>query len=122
MSESIKEKILSPLWYAYFVGAMIAFPYFNYKYAKENGFMNWLMLGEIVPSMKAMAWPAFAYHEFTTDRPPKLTDAEKKELLYQRAEFSASVDFFTNALRMDNESYTKPPTREDALLMIGLFR
>lgn len=34
-------------------------PYFNWQYAKEHGFLSWLLLGEIIPTAKGLLWPLF---------------------------------------------------------------
>lgn len=33
--------------------------YFNYLYAKEYGFIEWLFFGGIIATLKAMVWPFF---------------------------------------------------------------
>lgn len=33
--------------------------YFNWNYAKENGFIKWVLLGEIIPTAKAIIWPYY---------------------------------------------------------------
>jgi hypothetical protein len=44
----------------FYVAALIACPYYNWQYAKQNGFASWIVLGQIVPTAKALAWPYFA--------------------------------------------------------------
>ena len=44
----------------YFLVAVLFFaPYYNWPYAKEYGFLNWLFFGEFVATAKAMVWPYF---------------------------------------------------------------
>lgn len=31
--------------------------YFNYLYARDYGFIRWLLLGWIIPFLKAWVWP-----------------------------------------------------------------
>jgi hypothetical protein len=38
-------------------------PYYNWQYAKENGFLKWLFLGEVVAFGKAFAWPYFVFFD-----------------------------------------------------------
>lgn len=45
----------------YFFSVSFAIPYYNWQYAKENGFMKWIMLGEVVATGKALVWPYFAF-------------------------------------------------------------
>lgn len=55
-------KLLSIVIIGYLLIASVIFiPYYNWEYAKNNGFVKWLLLGEIVPTAKAFAWPYFAF-------------------------------------------------------------
>jgi hypothetical protein len=38
---------------------MISIPYYNWKYARENGFWSWLVLGQIVPTLQSAIWPYY---------------------------------------------------------------
>jgi len=53
------NKIFEYLLIAYFISVGLATPYFNYLYARENGFMAWLIFGQIIPTLQAMVWPFF---------------------------------------------------------------
>jgi hypothetical protein len=44
----------------YFVSCSFAAVYFNWKYARENGFVKWILLGEFGPTAKSVVWPYFA--------------------------------------------------------------
>jgi hypothetical protein len=35
--------------------------YFNYLYARENGFIQWIFFGEIIATLKALIWPVFIF-------------------------------------------------------------
>ena len=52
--------ILTCYFYALSIG--IAVPYYNWEYARKNGFAKWLFLGEIVPTLKGLVWPYYALH------------------------------------------------------------
>jgi hypothetical protein len=54
------QKIGLMIWYAYFVITMLTIPVFNWRYAKEHGFVSWLFLGEVVATAKAVVWPYYA--------------------------------------------------------------
>ena len=41
-----------------------AVPYFNWRYAQDNGFMRWFFFGEFIATGKAMIWPYYAYEHF----------------------------------------------------------
>ena len=51
----IGEKILT----IYVMTCLFAIPYYNWQYAKEHGFLEWLFLGEFVATAKGAAWPFF---------------------------------------------------------------
>jgi len=44
-----------------FIASIIFIPYYNWQCAKNDGFVKWLLLGEIVPTAKAFAWPYFVF-------------------------------------------------------------
>lgn len=48
----------------YLVSCSFAAIYFNYDFANNNGFMSWLMLGEISSTFKGLVWP---YYLITSD-------------------------------------------------------
>jgi len=58
------------LFSVYFIGVMLTTPYYNWRFARENGLLAWVFLGEIVPTLKALAWPyfVFAVRETATGR------------------------------------------------------
>lgn len=41
------------------LASLIFAPYYNYVYARDNGFMRWLLFGEVVATAKAIVWPYF---------------------------------------------------------------
>lgn len=45
----------------YGVGGMLSFVYFSWQFIKENDFITYLLLGEIVPICKAVVWPVFLF-------------------------------------------------------------
>lgn len=47
-------------YYIYFLSMMFAAPYFNWRYAKEHGFMSWLVFGEVVATAESLIWPYYA--------------------------------------------------------------
>ena len=44
---------------AYFIGFMISALVFNWQYSKSSSFVEWLFLGELVPTAKAIIWPYY---------------------------------------------------------------
>lgn len=65
------QKIGLTIWYGYFAITMLAVPVFNWRYAREHGFVSWLCLGEVVATLKAVVWP---YYAFTSSRKPMTSD------------------------------------------------
>jgi hypothetical protein len=55
-------------------------PYYNWQYAKENGFTKWLFLGEMVATGKAVIWP---YFEFIAKSNQKKMSKQKMEQIIQ---------------------------------------
>jgi hypothetical protein len=62
MSSAAGNKFLPFLLSLYLTTVGIAATYYNWEYARTNGFVRWLILGEIVPTAKALVWPYFAFH------------------------------------------------------------
>jgi hypothetical protein len=44
----------------YAISLMVSIPYYNWQYAREHSFSDWLIWGEFAPTVKAFAWPYFA--------------------------------------------------------------
>jgi hypothetical protein len=64
--------VLIAVCYLYGLSVMFAVPYYNWQYARENGFAKWLLWGEIVPTLKGSAWPYYAFqHQAKADGPTK---------------------------------------------------
>jgi hypothetical protein len=64
--------VLTAVCYLYGLSVMFAVPYYNWQYARENGFAKWLLWGEIVPTLKGSAWPYYAFqHQSKADDPTK---------------------------------------------------
>lgn len=48
------------VYYIYIGIALVATPYFNWRYAVEHGFGSWLLFGEVIATAKAAIWPYYA--------------------------------------------------------------
>lgn len=55
------QTVFSWIFTVYFFSVGIFVLYFNWTYARENGFTKWLLLGEVVATAKAVAWPYFVF-------------------------------------------------------------
>jgi len=47
------------LFSIYLLSCGLAATYFNYEFANSNGFMSWLMLGEVSSTFKGLIWPYY---------------------------------------------------------------
>tara|TARA_B100001057_G_scaffold497542_1_gene601925 strand:+ start:1260 stop:1439 length:180 start_codon:yes stop_codon:yes gene_type:complete len=56
------EKILIAIAIIYGISVAIFGVYYNWLYANENGFLAWLLFGEIIASFKALVWPLFEFN------------------------------------------------------------
>jgi hypothetical protein len=110
--------IVGVLLNLYVISVMIAIPYFNFRYANKHGFVNWLLLGEIVPTAQAVVWPNFA---FTGRSTPSLTDQEKDNLEHYHRSSDAvrQAQRILNAGPPDQISQLKP---EEAVAYISLYK
>ena len=79
--ETIMKKVLANLgfaaFYVYFVSfLLIAAPYFNWRYSRLHGFVNWLLLGEVVATSQAAAWPYYAIAHFWSHPSSRDSDSD----------------------------------------------
>lgn len=91
------------LFAAYFIGTTLALPYYNWQYARDHGFVKWLLLGNIVPTAKALAWPYFMF--FTSQEsgggaphgggssPPSSVESQPRIVEYVDNEYSFAFQF-----------------------------
>jgi hypothetical protein len=85
--------LLGSVGYIYmFVAILIFAPYYNWQYAKDNGFASWLLLGEIVPTAKAMIWPYYVF--FNKTKTIEWTKTEEENLRHLTSSFHARAAAF----------------------------
>jgi hypothetical protein len=63
MSNPDGNRFIRLLLSIYMATVVFAAAYYNWEYARDNGFARWVILGEIVPTAKALVWPYFAFSE-----------------------------------------------------------
>lgn len=51
----------SSIFGIYIFIAIVSAAYFNWQYARDNGFMKWVAFGEVVATVKGGAWPYFIF-------------------------------------------------------------
>jgi len=71
------SKLLSWIFGLYIIGIGLSGIYFNWQYAQDHGFVQWLFLGEIVPTAKAFIWPYYASRAADTAQGNRATSAEE---------------------------------------------
>lgn len=49
------------------IGLFVFVPYENWRYARAHGFLEWLFLGELEPTIRAALWPVTAYRLLRSD-------------------------------------------------------
>lgn len=59
---NIKEKLKTIgtiILLIYGLSVLLFGTYFEWQFAVENGFIEWLLLGWLIPALKAIIWPVF---------------------------------------------------------------
>lgn len=95
LRKALSYSISFPL-FVYFAGVMLSTPYYNWQYAKQNGFVSWLFLGEIRATLKAGAWPLYA---FESDKKSEWSAEERSNA----TSFFLSFDIYQKVLKDSNE-------------------
>jgi hypothetical protein len=90
------------IWYIYAASIFVMGPIYNWRYARENGFIKWVLLGEMVPTAKAIVWPYFEFIDKHNSDTNKKTNSEEwstyevenfKHMLQARDYDSACIRF-----------------------------
>jgi len=76
----------------YFFVAFIIVPYYNWRYASENGFLKWLLLGEIVPTYQGLVWPYTIYTDYRHAQEVAAENSSRERYARQLAEAEAPYD------------------------------
>ena len=108
------KKVGSVFLFVWGWGLAVAVPYFNWQYAKESGFARWLLLGEVVATVKASAWPYFLFEHF---KAPHYSAAQLKTHA-EIKKFIACIALSNDATRMTNRGGSLSP--EDVRAFIRL--
>jgi hypothetical protein len=57
------------------VASFIFVPYYNWQYARTHGYMEWLLFGELTPTLKAYSWPVDVFSWMRTPTSHEKTSA-----------------------------------------------
>jgi len=99
----------------YLIGATISVPYYNWQYVRNNGVIDWIILGEIAATAKAMFWPYYVFFDkpnvSADENPPPREDAPK-----------LTVDEIDAMSKLNAKSRTEELTEADINVYKGIFR
>jgi len=77
----MKKKIIRIVIYIllaiYLIPLIVILPYYNWDYAKKNGFVSWLCFGEVVATAKSIIWP---YYVFLNKESDEIEIIKQKDL------------------------------------------
>src|SRR5262249_26124376 len=100
----------------YVVSIGLAAVYYNWEYARSHSFLQWVFLGEIAPSAKALVWPYFALRNDTSTetasdselkqaalKPQQISEIEAKKLV-RAINYSQQATYLLNSAPHENLS------------------
>ena len=109
MKKNIFGKVIVIILWLYLIVASIIFaPLYNWRYARENGVVKWIIFGEIVATAKAIIWP---YYVFTAE--PKTNDTDYSKL---------SADEIDAISKIISKAQTEPLTDNDISDLKNILR
>lgn len=97
-----------------FAAVIIATPYFNWRYAKEHGFVSWIAFGEVIATAKAIVWPYFMITNGQVTIPEEYRESNRH---YKNSK-SACDKALAIVIREGSIEQLDPSEREE---MSGLF-
>ena len=115
------------LLYVWMFGIMVSAPYFNWCYARDHGFTNWLLFGEIVPTFQSMAWPYYVFVDDSSEsaNPHEVHYTPSGWTKYQLANLQhlgKSLDAFGQAHKLIKADLQRGKTRQNAELVNSYMR
>ncbi len=126
------QKIGLMIWYAYFAITVLAVPIFNWRYAREHGFVSWLFMGEVVATFKAVVWPYYAiaalggragsmtsaerafaeqWNQWVEDHPAEINDLRTRAIADNMTKEEMSREMLGLMVRFSNEANVDIPQR-----------
>lgn len=76
MKQTFQKICVVTLQIYFLVAFVIVTPYFNWRYAVQNGFVSWFYFGEVVATAQAMIWPYYAVASFSSGQSSALARNE----------------------------------------------
>jgi hypothetical protein len=120
------------IFWIYLIGVMVSAPVYNWKYANENGFFRWLMLGEIIATSKSIIWPYFLINNSnntTTNKPKEWNKIEIDDFrhMLKSRDFDVSAaqigrSFGPNTNKSSSEFIKYVELKQNALIEAGMVK
>lgn len=97
------------IYYVYILPMIFFVPYYNWQYANDNGFVKWILLGEVVATGEGIIWP---YYIIASKQTESNIDHLKE-----------SIEYSNEATRLDNQGQSfSSPTETEMKKYIDLKR
>ena len=112
---------------------MISVPYFNWCYARDNGFVSWLFFGEIVATAQGAIWPVYAlsggskpegsaltseerafaeqWNQWVDDHPKEINDLRTRAIADNMTKEEMAREMIALVVRFSNEANLDIPQR-----------
>lgn len=108
--KKIFGNILAGTVVLYILSLTVMMPYYNWRYAKEHGFIKWVFLGEIVATLKSVAWPYFVFfttHDSISSSPDERHYINSKKACDEALQIVVKAGDVTRVPSNDREKVTK---------------
>jgi hypothetical protein len=92
--KNIVERFLSAMIALYAISLVFFIPYYNWRFAKEHGFVAWIFLGEVVATGKGVAWPLFVVKDVFLN--PQETNPDYRHYMNSLIAFEEARDKLEN--------------------------
>lgn len=100
--KTILKLLIQASLYIYFWGFLISVPYFNWHFAKDHGFVSWLLLGELIATGRAFVWPWYAYDSLTAEEGSDDLSASDPAMVNTWQDFQQALKSKNEATRIGN--------------------
>jgi hypothetical protein len=104
MKQKFTTRLLTLVTNLYIFSWLLFVPYYNWTYANDNGFVKWLLLGEVVATGKGIIWPYF----FFFDKPKENNVTH----------FINSMKYQNDATKLINQGQDFAPTNDSDMKKI----
>jgi hypothetical protein len=118
--KNLRQKVIIGIFVLYFIVAFVVYtPHYNWQYAKTHGFAKWIVLGEIIAIVKAVAWPYFVFDKTLTPLSQQLLP----EIELLDSHINKAIDYVNKAATtIDKIEDPYQTTRADREEVIGYYK